>query len=300
MRVSGAPLHDAALITGRVSARDAPGELCRLGVKGRVDGQVISVPRLPEHLLTDQEAALDAMERAVDFAGPVDAVGLGSLLAVVAGRGASLAERVSVPVTTGAAATSWAAVRNALDLLDGRDQPVAVLGFSSVVGLQVAGALREHGVTVVAGGSGKALARKASKIGVELMDERTAAGSADLVLGCATTGGTLEASALRAGATLLDVALPPTLKPGPRPRGVRVFAGEAVELPAGWTRGVWGRLYHVFSGYGLRSVYACLLEPMVMALQGRREPYALGRRVDLRGFTEAAQELGLKPRLARH
>lgn len=300
MRVSGAPLGDASLITGRASARDTPGLVCRLGVRNGAEGQVITVPRLPEHLLTDQEAALEAMVEAVRYAGPVEAVGLGSLLAVVAGRGVSLAERVSVPVTTGAAATSWAAVHNALDLLQGRDQPVVVLGFSSVVGQQVARALSEAGVRVIAGGSGKALARKASRLGVPLVPEADAAGQAELVLGCATTGGTLDPRALRPGATLLDVALPPTLKPGPRPEGVQVLAGEAVELPTGWTRGIWGRLYHVFSGYGLNAVYACLLEPMVMAVHKRKQPFALGRKVDLPGFTAAAADLGLRPRLARH
>jgi len=297
MRISGVPLLDSALVTGRVSARQTPGRICRVGIRDRVEGEVISVPRLPEHLLTDQEGALQGMVDAVELAGPVAAVGLGSLLAVVAGRGTSLAEEVSVPVTTGAAATAWAAVRNTLDLLGERDQPVTVLGFRSMVGQAVAGALAEEGVTVIAGGTGAALKRKAATLGIALHPEEQAAGEADLVLGCATTGNTLEAKHLRAQATVLDVALPSTLKSGPRPPGVRVFAAEAVELPEGWTRGFWGRLYHVFSGYGYSGVFACLLEPMVMALNDRVEPYALGRRVDLSAFTADADELELRPRL---
>ncbi len=303
MRISGAPLRDAALVTGRVSARDEPGVLCHLGLRGRVEGVVISVPRLPEHLLTDQEGALAAMVAAADLAvadlaGPVDAIGLGSLLAVVAGRGVSLGQQLSTPVTTGAAATSWAAVRNTLDWLQGRDEPVVVLGFRSVVGQAVAAELARQGVRVIAGGSGKALERKARRLGVPLLPEDEAASQARLVLGCATTGGTLDPACLRPGTTLLDVALPPTLK-GPAPH-VEVFAAEAVALPEGWTRGFWGRLYHVFSGYGLGSVYACLLEPMVMALGGRREPYAQGRAVHLEDFARDAEALGLRPRLSRH
>ena len=155
MRVSGVPLLDSALVTGRVSAREAPGRLCRVGIRGKVEGEVISLPRLPEHLLTDQDAALQGMVDAVELAGPVAAVGLGSLLAVVAGRGTSLAEQVSVPVTTGAAATAWAAVSNTLSLLGERDQPVSVLGFRSMVGQVVAGALAERGIRVIAGGTGE-------------------------------------------------------------------------------------------------------------------------------------------------
>ncbi|MEC7946530.1 MAG: hypothetical protein VX265_03120, partial [Myxococcota bacterium] len=50
------------------------------------------------------------------------------------------------------------------------------------------------------------------------------------------------------------------------------------------------------------QVYACLIEPLVMAAQGRREPYSLGRQLDpddVVRFGEAASAYGFAPRLAR-
>ncbi|MCB9796959.1 MAG: hypothetical protein H6741_30110 [Alphaproteobacteria bacterium] len=283
--------------------QDAPGRIARVGLWGRVEGEVVSIPWLPERLLEDQEGAVQQMRRAIEERPQrPDAVGLGSLLALVGGRGVALSEAVDVPVTTGAAATSWAAVHNTLRVLDALgEHRVAVLGFSGTVGQAVAERLQEEGVEVLAGGRGKALERRAERMGLPILPEEEAAGAVRVVVGAATTGGTLDPAALRPGAVLLDVALPPTLKAGPLPEGVRVLAGEAVEMHYALRRGFWGRPYQVLAGYGPRQLYACLIEPMVMAMEGRTEPYALGRRLSaegVRAFAEAARRQGLRPRLA--
>ena len=275
------------------------GELCCFSTPD-ARGLVISIPKMPPWLLENQDAALELM---ASYARPleVDAVGLGSLLAVIAGRGEPLAQALDVPVTTGAAATSWAAIENTLGVAERLGvTEVAVLGFSGAVGQAVAVGLKAAGLEVAVGVRGKALARRAERLGLAHGSDVEAVAGRALVVGAATTGGTLEPSALAPGTVLLDVALPPTLKEGPRPKGVRVFAAEALELPDGWTKGFWGGLYHYVSGYGPSVVYACLLEPMVLALSGRDRPFALGRRVDpqdLAEFGRLARDLGLTPRL---
>ena len=280
-----------------------PGQICKVGIKDVAHGVVVSVPLVPEELLADQEGALQGMVQGVLASGAVQAVGLGSLLSVVAGRGESLAQRVSVPVTTGNAATAWAAWRNLHQVLDEHGkQRVALLGFSGGVGGVLAELLAEDGVDVVLGGSGKVLERRAKKLGFELLPEEQAAASAKVIVGAATTGGTLDPSVLQDNSVLLDVALPPTLKAGARPSGLRVLAGEAVGLPPGWIRDGWGQLYHLFAGYGPWQLFACLAEPLVLAASGRDRPYAQGRKVypqDVRDFGLAAEALGMQPRLAR-
>ncbi len=280
-----------------------PGQICKVGIEGVAHGVVVSVPLVPEELLSDQEGALQGMVQGVLASGAVQAVGLGSLLSVVAGRGESLAQRISVPVTTGNAATAWAAWRNLHQVLDEHGkQRVALLGFSGGVGGVLAQLLAEDGVDVVLGGSGKVLERRAKKLGFELLPEEQAAASAKVIVGAATTGGTLDPRVLQEDSVLLDVALPPTLKAGPRPSGLRVLAGEAVGLPPGWIRDGWGQLYHLFAGYGPWQLFACLAEPLVLAATGRDRPYAQGRKVhpqDVRDFGLAAEGLGMKPRLAR-
>lgn len=274
-------------------------EVCKLSLGDVVQGVVMAVPMEPEALLSDQERALDCMAAAAEAAGPLDAVGLGSLCAVVAGRGDALAERLDVPVTNGGAATAWALHLNTLAVLErvGRDLPVAVLGARGPVGGAVAALLAEDGVRVVVdhmrAGRGLEVARAESP--------EAAVSGCRVVVGAATTGAMLQAGALRSDAVVIDVAIPGTIigRPGP---AVQVLAGEAVSLPADWNRGGWGWVYHLLAGYGPSQAFACLIEPLVLALNPQAGSFALGRDLQpaqVRAFGKGASALGFTPRLAR-
>lgn len=273
--------------------------IARLGLRGAADGVVIAIPMDPQVFLVDQERALARMQRAVEVArndGPVHSVGLGSLCAVVAGRGEGLAERLDVPVTTGAAATAWALHRNARTAIEARGGPVAVIGVNGPVGRAVAAMLSADGIRVRVDGR-----RGGRGLDVESTDSPAeAAAGCPVVVGAGTTGRVLDPAAVMPGAVVVDVALPSTLS-GPTPRGVQVVAGEAVTLPPAWYRNGWGHAYHLLAGYGPAQVFACLVEPLVLAAAGRTSPWALGRKVepdDVAAFGEAAEALGFRPRLA--
>jgi len=318
------PLGDAArrvaalrcarpgLAFGRRDGRDGQDSLrlCRLLLRheGRaVEGVVVSVPALPHQLLEDQDLALRLMRHALAHAdGGVRTVGLGSLLAVVAGRGVELQRHLWQPVTTGAAATAWAAAENsraaARALGIWPRGPIALLGYGGTVGRAVAEQLQEWGIEdlrVVARGP---VARRAARADMQVHARAEGAvASCPLVVGAATTGGILDPAALRHGAVLLDVAIPPTLSSRP-PAHVRVLAGEALQPPGGYRRGLWGRLYHLMAGYGPQHLFACLAEPLLMALFDRREPFAQGRFVKpeaLRDIRRLGTEAGFRPVLAR-
>ena len=124
--------------------------VCRFTLAGVAEGAVVGVPMTPEDLLVDQDRAVDRMARAVALAGPVQAVGLGSLCAVVAGRGEALADRLDVPVTNGGAATAWALLDNVRSLLArvGGQRPVAVVGARGPVGKAVVECLIADGFQV--------------------------------------------------------------------------------------------------------------------------------------------------------
>lgn len=253
-----------------------PDDVCvvaRLGFRD-VEGLIVSIPLLPAELLDDQERALDRMERAVQVAAPVDFVGLGSVLSVVAGRGAPLQERTGIPITTGNAATAWAAADVAQRVAAGR--PIAVHGARTTVGkvlVQLLGAAPDP-------------------------EELRAF---PVVVGAHTTGGTLDPASLAPGATLVDVALPRSLS-GPTPPGVTVLAGESVALAPGWHRDGWGWLFHLVAGYGLRSVYACVLEPMLAVYSGRQTAFAQGRSLSVDAVRElgaVATSAGFVPRIHR-
>ena len=103
--------------------------------------EVVGIPLLPEQLLEDQDRAVDRMMRAVNWSarksGFPSAVGLGSLCAVVAGRGKALQERLNIPVTTGYAATAWTVYQNTLKLHQRKGGNIAVVGASTPVGRAV-------------------------------------------------------------------------------------------------------------------------------------------------------------------
>lgn len=272
--------------------------LCTLRLDGVAEGVVIGLALDPEQLLVDQERALRRLHRAVNLAGDVEAVGLGSLCAVVAGRGEGLAARVTVPVTTGAAATAWALHRNVRRILEVRGEDrVALVGVRGPVGGAVARLLAEEGVTVHVDATRRAA--RAGLTGFESAEE--AVRDVPVVVGAGPTGASLDPAALAREAVVVDVAIPDTVRP-PLPEGVTVYAGEAVKPPPGWHGGFWGRLYQVFAGYGPTQVFACLIEPLVLAVEGRGRPYALGRRLRpevVREFGRGAEALGFQPRLAR-
>ncbi len=292
-----------------VAGLDDARPICRLvlEVPGRlVEGVVVTVPLLPHQLLDDQKASLTMMRAAVARAGgAVDVVGLGSLLAVVAGRGQALQEHLWQPVTTGAAATAWAAAENARAAAIALDRwphgPIAVLGHRGTVGSAVVELLREDGATCLRVAARDGQARRAHKLGLEPhRDEAAAVAGCPVVVGASTTGGILEPRALAPGAVLVDVAIPRTLS-GPARRGTRVLAGEAVLPPPCYRRGRWGALYHLLAGYGPAHLFACLMEPMIMAAEGRSRPFAQGRRVaraDLRDIRRLAPAWGFVPALA--
>ena len=281
------------------------GVICRPHIPGLADGEVVSVPLVPDQMIGDQVVALEAMARAVREL-DVDAVGLGSLCAVVAGRGEGLVDALgddAPPVTTGAAATAWAAAENALAVLRERGaRRAALIGVGGAVGGAVARRLLAQDIEVLAVCKGRAQVRKAERLGARGVDLEEALAESRLLVGASTNGGLVAPEQLAEGTVVVDVALPATLGPGPRPRGVTELAGEAVTLPDGWVRGFWGWLYHALAGYGPWQLYACVVEPLVMAVTGRREPFALGRTVDdadLATFATGATALGIRPRLSR-
>lgn len=288
-------LRQRSLSRARGLRPEAFGRIGTVGLPAHALGEVVGLMMEPEQMLASPMLAVERMEAAARSVAGVRAVGLGSLCAVVGGRGEELARRLPVPVTTGALATSWALHGNARGVLRqlGRPRgPVAVIGSGGPVGELVARLLLRDGVQVRVDNRRGARAREAT---VCASPDEAAAGC-PLVIGAGTTGGVLDPAALARGAVLVDVASPGTLK-GPPPDGVRVVPGEAIPNPPGWHRGVWGRAFHRVAGYGPRHVYACLVEPLVLAASGRDRPYALGARLldeDLADFDHHARALGFR------
>ncbi len=284
--------------------------ICRFGlpaspVHPEVTGDVVAIPLTPEDLLSEQERAVLLMHRAVKVAErtgpPVDVVGLGSLCAVVGRRGQALQERLQIPVTTGGAATVWTIFANAIQANPHRET-IGVIGSGSPVGKALIKLLHQHKVplSVDSRKSTKGIIKNETPMVVQ--DAETIARTAKWIIGCGPTGPAFSESLLSSGATVLDVALPHTFSPAVSPRkDIRTFFAERMTMPNTWNRGLWGRVYHMVSGYGYRTVLACLVEPVVMAAFGQGDPYAQGRRIQTESvldFGQKASELGFHASLS--
>ena len=112
---------------------------------GRAEGRLYEIPMDARAILADSARALDLMEQAVDDAIGWGAriVGLGSMTGIVGNRGAFLAERHPIAVTTGNSLTVYATLRNlehyceALGI-DLADEEVAVVGIPGSIATAVA------------------------------------------------------------------------------------------------------------------------------------------------------------------
>jgi predicted amino acid dehydrogenase len=248
---------------------------------GEVYGSIVAVPDLAPQLLEEQARALELEVRAarVAIADGASVIGLGNALAVVAGRGKELAERVPIPVTTGQTATAWACAAIVREALGGRRPPIGVIGFAGTVGDAVAAALRDSGHEVWVAAEGGASIRRAQALGCQVEPMQDLLRRCRWLVGASTTGPVLRPDQLAPDTTLIDVALPPTLAPGPRPRGVREIKGEVLRAPGPIHGGFWGRIWLTLADYGRGCVYACLAEPAAMALTGEIPP-GLGRRIE--------------------
>ena len=272
--------------------------LCRFRWKDELFGEVVSIPMLPEELLENQDVALERMHRAVKWAErdgqQVDAVGLGSLCSIVAGRGKALQDRVSVPVTTGNAATAWSLYQNCLKANpNGAD--MTVLGAGSPVGKMVCALLEKHHIRLHVD------SRKVKSDNcIIYSDPKEAVKHSEILIGCGPTGPSISIDDIPSEMLVVDVALPHSVE-GKR-ADVTVLLGERMSMPTEWKRGFWGPIYHLISGYGYRTVLACLVEPLVLAAERRETPYAQGRSLqmdDVLAFGKAAEKLGFFPVLSQ-
>jgi predicted amino acid dehydrogenase len=304
-RLMGIRRVHGPLVLGQPAGVDAVGVSAKIRIPtavGEAEGLIVAVPDLADELVADQSRALALEERAARVAEAEGAlvIGLGSALAVVAGRGQPLSQATRLPVTTGHASTAWATAAITKLVLAERGLPkgpVAVLGFQGAVGEAVAGLLAQEGVEIWVDGSSPAAEKRARQLGCVPATLAEAVGRCTIVVGASTTGPVLDPALLVPDTTLVDLALPPTLSPGPTPPGFRVVAGEALRVPGRLRGGFWGAIWLLLAQYGRGNVYACLAEPAAMALTGERG-WSHGRRLSLESVRTAGSvltHLGFRP-----
>lgn len=224
-------------------------------------------------------------------------VGLGAFTAVVGDAGVTVADRVNIPVTTGnsyTVATALQGIDYAAELLeiDLRNARVAVLGASGSIGKACARILAKRGLEVTLVARRREPLEEVARVireesGVDARIETQidrALGDADVVVAVTSAvDSVVEAAWLKSGAIVCDVARPRNVgrAVAQERQDVFVFEGGVVRPP--------GDVNFNFNfGFPEGTCYACMAETMILALEGRWEPYSLGRDLEVEKIEEIA------------
>jgi predicted amino acid dehydrogenase len=259
-----------------------------------LEGWLIGLALTPQVLLTAPYSwVLKKLIAAGQLAERLGAeiLGLGAFTKIAGDRGVSLAEALSIPVTTGNSYTTATAVAGALAAARrmGRDPKtahVAVIGATGSIGTACCHLLAQEvsALTVVARGRDRldalaaVLRDRYPGVAVHVQTDIAAAvRSADILIAVSSSPDALVAPEdLRPGAVVCDVSRPRNLSRVVTERrpDVLVIDGGVIEVP-----GERADLGFDF-GFPPRMVEACMAETMALALEGRMENFTLGPTVD--------------------
>lgn len=224
-------------------------------------------------------------------------LGLLAFTSVVGDGGVTIAQRLTIPVTTGRSLTVAVAVEALEEAAPRRNiqlelATVAVVGATGSIGAACAEILaplvgelmlvsrRESRLAQTRAQVEAAGARRV-RTSMHIKDIR----EAHLVLSATNAGRPIiQPQHLKHGAVVCDVALPPDVSPrvAEERDDVLVIEGGVVDVPGAVDFGF---------DFGLLpgKAYACMAETMILALEGRYESYSVGKQIQVGRVREIAQ-----------
>jgi acetylornithine/succinyldiaminopimelate/putrescine aminotransferase/predicted amino acid dehydrogenase len=252
----------------------------------QAEGRVYEIPMDAAEILADPVRAMEYVEQATQMAADWGAkvVGLGSMTGVIGGQGVYLAERASIPVTTGNSLTIYAALQNLYRAcaeadLDLRHETVAVIGVPGSISTAAATILAAQckKLLLVARRSSSRADQIASELGAELcLDIPTALDRSRIVFSATSAGNCIDQRLLRPGSLVIDVAVPTDVQGGYALRqDTLIISGGLSRVPATMPQD------SMFLGFHHGTIPSCLGETIVLALEERSECYSLGRNLDV-------------------
>lgn len=272
-------------------------------------GRLYEIPMSAVEILNEPDRALRYMEQAVVDAQSWGArlVGLGSLTAIVGNHGEYLAERSTVPITTGNSLTVYAALENFKRIiqevgLDNRRLTIAVVGIPGSIASAIASQLSrlDYDLIVIARQPSARSERLAKQWNAKVQYNLTeAVQNADVVITATSSGGCIDSSMLKSGAVVLDVGVPADVLPEKQPRN------DVLILSAGYSRVPKStpgksRIIRFFHGV----IPSCLAETITLALDGTFINYSIGKelkqdRIEQIGLSAIRHGFDLAPLLSQ-
>jgi fatty aldehyde-generating acyl-ACP reductase len=264
-----------------------------------IEGWLVACPMTPKRML---EVPLSVAYRKIVQTGRLAErlgariLGLGAFTSVVGDAGISVAQDLSIPVTTGSSYTVALAVEAVVAAaqqmdLDPAHSVVAVVGAYGATGracVRLLARCVSHLVLV-----GRRLdrlqeaQREVASFGVkaEIATQLDIIRDADIVLTVTSaTAPFVEPEHLKPGAVVCDVARPRNVshRVAAQRDDVLVIEGGVVEVP--------GHPDFGFDfGFPPGQAYACMAETMLLAMEGRYECYSIGREISVERVEEIAR-----------
>lgn len=253
------------------------------------EGVLQFMPLTAEQMLSQPRRIAERVVEGVNALrdGGAELVGLGGFTSIVGNRGLQTLDRTRIPVTTGNSLTAYATYMNLLGVLSALEIPpekaeVAVLGYPGSIALAIVNLLAPLGcrLRLVHRGGKQQVDTLLEYLPSPLQGQVTLhAGMEDcydqvrLFVAATSTGAVIDPRRLASGSVVVDAALPKDVQPGWETRddilvidGGLVSATEAVDFGA------------MALGLGpKRNINGCLAETMILALEGRAEPFSIGR-----------------------
>lgn len=259
---------------------------------GEAQGKITYIPLLPAEIIDRQEEALQMI---VDAARDLEAwgaevIGLGAYTAVIGGRGVQVqAELKKATITTGNSFTTYTSLKTLELVLDHlhlqlAGQTVILVGFPGSIILALAYLLAPRVKKLVLVGRKESkyfadlladLHQKNPTLELECCNELTKALELGrVVLTATSTGNIIEQSWLQPGTVVIDIAEPKDMIQASGERddilivdGGRCSLEESVKID-----GLLGKF--IQTGF-----YGCVAETILLALEGRKESFSLGRQL---------------------
>jgi len=226
-----------------------PYEISRFKVNGLL-GFFVGCPLTSDQMLKlNHEFVLKRIIQTCNVASKlgVKIISLGAFSAIATHQGKDLIGKVDINVTTGRAFTI-AAVYEQVNRL--KYEKVAIVGADGAIGKGLCGMLGN----VV-------------KVGRDNFDDLY---SADLIVSTTnTTKEIIDENKLKSGSVIIDVSKPSTIRRDITRKDVKVIDGGLVKLPHDVNLGV-------NFDCSKNVVFACMAEPMILALEGKYENYSIG------------------------
>jgi predicted amino acid dehydrogenase len=270
------------------------------------EGWFVSAPLLPSQMLEfPREEVYARILRAIEIGAELGAqvAGLGAFTGVVGDGGVTIAERASIPVTTGNSLTIAAGVRSLFRGAQEMDVDVAaatavVVGATGSIGSACVELIAPRVRRIILVARNETRLRKLHESMAPRLpcdssyttDLSAAVREADLVLtATSSTSDVIEPEDLRAGAVVCELSLPHDVSrrvATERP-DVLVVEGGNMRVPGNWQA---MRVREPDRAFDLNlpagTALACMSETMVLALEDRLESYTLGRGINLEKVRE--------------